>query len=249
MSPTNFAGRNLHAAGTAKDFPGAEMRLSSYHSHLCGILFSGHDVWHLHEDFRLRLLVSHAHEPGDLRRQSGICGGKHAACSLRAHAGPSDDADDSGRHLFYGIAMLDKFRAMGWKKPYLIFGMCDETFSINCTAEIPEDVDRGWFYFFVTLLNQIYWVLGATAGGLVGGLIRFNTEGLDFVMTAMFVVIFLEQWRKEKRHDSAAVGMVASVVCLGVFGAENFLIPTMVCILAVLTALRRPLEQKEADAQ
>ena len=153
------------------------------------------------------------------------------------------------RHLFYGIAMLDKFRGMGWKKPYLIFGMCDETFSINCTAEIPEDVDRGWFYFFVTLLNQIYWVLGATAGGLVGGLIRFNTEGLDFVMTAMFVVIFLEQWRKEKRHDSAAVGMAASVVCLAIFGADNFLIPTMGCILAVLTALRRPLEQKEADAQ
>ena len=153
------------------------------------------------------------------------------------------------RHLFYGIAMLDKFRGMGWKKPYLIFGMCDETFSINCTAEIPEDVDRGWFYFFVTLLNQIYWVLGATAGGLVGGLIRFNTEGLDFVMTAMFVVIFLEQWRKEKRHDSAAVGMAASVVCLAIFGADNFLIPTMICILAVLTALRRPLEQKEADAQ
>ena len=153
------------------------------------------------------------------------------------------------RHLFYGIALLDKFRGMGWKKPYLIFGMCDETFSINCTAEIPEDVDRGWFYFFVTLLNQIYWVLGATAGGLVGGLIRFNTEGLDFVMTAMFVVIFLEQWRKEKRHDSAAVGMAASVVCLAIFGADNFLIPTMVCILSVLTALRRPLEQKEADAQ
>lgn len=153
------------------------------------------------------------------------------------------------RHLFYGIALLDKFRGMGWKKPYLIFGMCDETFSINCTAEIPEDVDRGWFYFFVTLLNQIYWVLGATAGGLVGGLIRFNTEGLDFVMMAMFVVIFLEQWRKEKRHDSAAVGMAASVVCLAIFGADNFLIPTMVCILAVLTALRKPLEQKEADAQ
>ena len=155
----------------------------------------------------------------------------------------------NARHLFYGISMLEKYKGMGWKKPYLIFGMCDETFSINCTAEIPEDVDRGWFYFFVTLLNQIYWVLGATAGGLVGGLIRFNTEGLDFVMTAMFVVIFLEQWRKEKRHDSAAVGMAASVVCLAIFGADNFLIPTMVCILAVLTALRRPLEQKEADAQ
>ena len=146
------------------------------------------------------------------------------------------------RHLFYGISMLDKFKGMGWKKPYLIFGMCDETFSINYTAEIPEDVDHGWFYFFVTLLNQLYWVGGATLGGLLGNLIKFNTEGLDFVMTAMFVVIFLEQWLKEKHHVSEWVGLASAVCCLLIFGADNFLIPTMICILAALTALRRPIE-------
>ena len=148
------------------------------------------------------------------------------------------------RHLFYGIAMLDKYKGLGWKKPYLIFGLCDETFSVNCTAEIPPEVDLGWFYFFVTLLDQLYWVGGATLGGLLGSLISFNTEGLDFVMTAMFVVIFLEQWRKEPHHVSQWVGLAASVACLLIFGADNFLIPTMVCILAALTALRRPIEHR-----
>ena len=130
------------------------------------------------------------------------------------------------RHLFYGISMLDKFKELGWKKPYLIFGMC------------------GWFYFFVTLLDQLYWVGSATLGGVLGSLIRFNTEGLDFVMTAMFVVIFMEQWLKEKHHTSEWVGLLASVGCLLLFGADNFLIPTMVCILAALSALRCPLEKK-----
>lgn len=105
----------------------------------------------------------------------------------------------NARHLFYGISMLDKYRGTGWKKCYLIFGMCDESFSINCSAEIPKDVDRGWFMFFVTLLNHFYWFSGATLGGIFGSLLHFNTEGLEFVMTAMFVVIFLEQWRKERR--------------------------------------------------
>lgn len=149
------------------------------------------------------------------------------------------------RHLFYGISMLDKFRGLGWKKPYLIFGMCDETFSINCTAQIPDGIDRGWFYFFVTLLNHLYWFAGATLGGLLGNLIHFNTEGLEFVMASMFVVIFLEQWEREKRHISAYIGLAASVLCLLVFGADSFLIPTMVCITAFLTFLRRPIERKE----
>ena len=148
------------------------------------------------------------------------------------------------RHLFYGISMLDKFKGLGWKKPYLIFGMCDETFSINYTADIPAQIDRGWFYFFVTLLNHFYWFAASTLGGLVGSLLRFSTEGLDFVMTAMFVVIFLEQWLKEKRRVSEWVGLAASVGCLLVFGADRFLIPTMICILAALTALRRPLERR-----
>ena len=143
------------------------------------------------------------------------------------------------RHLFYGIAMLDKFKGTGWKKVYLIFGMCDESFSINCSAEIPAGIDKGWFMFFVTLFNQIYWVTGATLGGLLGALIPFNTEGLDFAMTAMFVVIFLDQWRKEKGHAASPIGLGASLVCLLIFGADNFLLPAMACILAFLTLLRR----------
>ena len=139
---------------------------------------------------------------------------------------------------------------MGWKKPYLIFGMCDETFSINCTANIPADVNRGWFYFFVTLLNHFYWFSGATIGGLVGSLLQSNTEGLDFVMTAMFAVIFVEQWLRRNRHISEWVGLAASVGCLLIFRADSFLIPTMICIFAALTALRKPLTHgMEAKAE
>lgn len=148
----------------------------------------------------------------------------------------------NARHLFYGISMLDKYRGTGWKKFYLIFGMCDESFSINYTAEIPEDTDRGWFMFFVTLLNQFYWFFGATLGGVFGSLIHFSTEGLDFVMTAMFVVIFLEQWLKEKNHVSAAMGILLSLLCLIAFGADHFMIPAMLAIFASLTLTRGRLE-------
>lgn len=149
----------------------------------------------------------------------------------------------NARHLFYGLSMLDKYRGTGWKKPFLIFGMCDESFSINYTAEIPEDVDRSWFMFFVTLLNHVYWFSGATLGGIFGSLIHFNTEGLDFVMTAMFAVIFMEQWLKEKRHTSALLGVGLSLLCLLVFGPGNFIIPAMLAILAALTGLRGRLEE------
>ncbi|WP_369297089.1 azaleucine resistance protein AzlC [uncultured Neglectibacter sp.] len=149
----------------------------------------------------------------------------------------------NARHLFYGISMLDKYRGTGWKKWYLIFGMCDESFSVNCTAQVPEDVDRGWFMFFVTLLNQLYWVTGATLGGIFGSFLHFNTEGLDFVMTAMFVVIFLNQWLKEKNHASSLLGLGLSLLCLIAFGADNFILPAMAAILAALTLLRRPLEK------
>jgi hypothetical protein len=152
------------------------------------------------------------------------------------------------RHLFYGLAMLDRFKGLGWKRFYLIFGMCDETFSINYTADIPEDVDRGWFMLFVTFLNQMYWFTGATIGGLAGSLLKFNTEGLSFVMTAMFVVIFLEQWKKEKRRWTAAVGIGASAACLAIFGPDSFMIPTMIAIITLLCLLRRPMGyEKLAD--
>ena len=149
------------------------------------------------------------------------------------------------RHLFYGISMLEKYKGTGWKKPYLIFGLCDESFSINYSSEIPEDVDKGWFMFFVTLLNHMYWFTGATLGGLLGSLLSFNTKGLSFVMTAMFVVIFLDQWLKEKQHISSVIGVLGSLLCLILFGSEHFMIPTMVCIVVFLTILRMPIEAKE----
>ncbi|MCH4206761.1 MAG: AzlC family ABC transporter permease [Solobacterium sp.] len=151
------------------------------------------------------------------------------------------------RHLFYGIAMLDKYKGTGKKKWYLIFALCDETFSINCSTEIPEGIDHGWFYFWVTFLNQCWWVSGALIGGLLGSLLTFNTKGLDFVMTAMFVVIFLEQFLKEKSHLSAWIGFGAAIICLVLFGKDQFLIPTMCVILLLLTALRKPIEERSVE--
>ncbi len=151
------------------------------------------------------------------------------------------------RHIFYGISMLEKYKGTGLKKLYLIFGMCDESFSINCSADVPAGVDRGWFMFFVTLLNQSYWVCGATLGGLLGSLINFNTEGIGFVMTAMFVVIFLEQWLKEKQHYSSLIGVLGSAICLIIFGAASFMLPTMVCILCLLSLFKKPIEKAGSE--
>lgn len=150
----------------------------------------------------------------------------------------------NARHLFYGLSMLEKMRGVGRKKWYLIFGMCDESFSINCTAKIPPGIDRGWFMFFVTLLNQAYWVAGATAGGLLGPLVTFDTKGIDFVMTALFVVIFVNQWLEQKQHFPALAGVLASAACLLVFGADHFIVPAMALILALLTIFRKPMEQR-----
>ena len=152
------------------------------------------------------------------------------------------------RHLFYGLTMLQRYRGYGLRSAYMIFAMSDETFSITCSAEPPEGVDRGWFMFFITLLDQIYWVASAAMGAALGSVLPFSTEGVDFVMTAMFVVIFLNQWEKEKQHASAIIGIAAPLVCLCIFGSGSFLIPSMVCILVALLLFRRPIEAKESEA-
>jgi len=149
----------------------------------------------------------------------------------------------NARHLFYGISMLDKYGSMGRKKYYLIFGMCDESFSINYTANIPDDVDKGWFMLFVTLLNHLYWFSGSTLGGIFGSFISFNTEGLGFVMTAMFIVIFLEQWLNEKNHTTAIIGFAVSIPCLIIFGKDSFLLPSMAAMLIALTVFRGKIEK------
>ncbi|MGI6453065.1 MAG: AzlC family ABC transporter permease [Syntrophomonadaceae bacterium] len=155
----------------------------------------------------------------------------------------------NARHLFYGISMLDKFRGTGKLKPYLIFGLCDETFSILCSTDPPPGVDRKWFMFFVTLLDHSYWVLGSAAGGMLGSMVSFNTKGLDFVLTALFVVIFVGQWKAQKDHKPAVMGVLCSVICLIVFGPGNFIIPSMLAILAVLTIYRKEYAKEQQLAE
>ena len=151
----------------------------------------------------------------------------------------------NARHLFYGISMLEKFNETGKIKPYLIFGMCDETFSILCTTEPPPNIDRRAFMLSVTLLNQSYWIIGGVIGGLIGPLLTFDTYGIDFVMAAFFVVIFLNQWQTKKNRSPALIGLGLSTVSLMIFGADNFIIPAMILIVLCLTLFRAPLERGE----
>ena len=155
----------------------------------------------------------------------------------------------NARHLFYGLSMLDKYKNTGWKKFYLIFGMCDESFTVNCTVTPPDDVDRGWFMFFVNLLNQIYWVSAATAGALLGYVVQFDTTGIDFVMTALFVVMFLNQWEEAKDHRPALVGLICSAVCLLIFRSSNFIVPSMIFIIVCFTAERKLSKKPEVAAK
>ena len=150
----------------------------------------------------------------------------------------------NARHLFYGLSMLEKYSGTGLKKPYLIFGMCDETFTINCSVIPPEDVDKGWFMFFVTLLDQIYWVVGSMLGAIVGSFLQFNTTGIDFVMTALFTVMLVNQWEEQKDHVPALIGLVGALLCLFVFGSDSFMIPAMILILVSLTLLDFSREHK-----
>lgn len=150
------------------------------------------------------------------------------------------------RHLFYGLAMLEKYRGYGLRSLYMIFAMSDETFSITCSAEAPAGTDPGWFMFFITLLDQFYWVASAALGSVVGSVLPFRTEGIEFVMTAMFAVIFLGQWEKNPQHGPALIGLVVPLCCRVIFGAESFLLPAMGCILVLLLVLRRPMEQRAA---
>lgn len=151
------------------------------------------------------------------------------------------------RHIFYGLSMLEKFKGLGIKKIYMIFGMVDETFSINYSANPPSDVDRGWFMFFVTFFDHLYWIMGSTLGAIFGTMINFSTEGIDFVMTSMFTVIFINQWQKDKSHLSALSGILLSGISVLIFGPDNFIIPAMIAIFLTLTLSRKYLEKKVGD--
>lgn len=139
------------------------------------------------------------------------------------------------RHLFYGISMLDKYKEAGKRKWYLIFALTDETFSLLCGDDSGIEADRKRDYWlFISLFDHIYWITGSVIGATVGSVITFNTEGIDFVLTALFITVFIEQWLSEKKHLPAIIGVMVSVICLILFGSENFLIPTMLLISLLL---------------
>ena len=149
----------------------------------------------------------------------------------------------NARHLFYGISMIQRYKGAGLKKAYLMFALTDETYSLVCNGDYPEGADPHEYYFLVSLLDQIYWVTGSVLGSLIGSVITFNTEGIDFAMTALFVTVFVDQWITTREHRPALIGVGASVLCLLLFGRENFLIPAMIAITVLLTVFRGSLER------
>lgn len=141
----------------------------------------------------------------------------------------------NARHLFYGISMLEKYKKIGKRKLYLMFSLTDETYSLLCNEKPHISKSQLLnYYLFVSVLNHSYWIIGSMLGALIGTLIKFNTEGIDFVLTALFITIFTEQWLSNKKHISAIIGVAASVLCLVVFGSESFLIPAMLLIALAL---------------
>ena len=145
----------------------------------------------------------------------------------------------NARHLFYGISMIDAYKGTGKKKPYLIFALTDETYSLVSREQLPQGVDRNSYFFLVSLFDQCYWVAGSALGSLAGSLIPMNFEGIDFALTALFVTIFVEQWLSSKDHFPAVVGVVSAVACLLLFGPDTFLIPTMILIAAIFILAHR----------
>lgn len=153
------------------------------------------------------------------------------------------------RHIFYGISMLDKFRNMGKRKLYMIFSLTDETYSLLFITKVPKEVDKSKFVLAIALLDQCYWIAGSVIGALAGHLIPFDSTGVEFAMTALFLVIMTEQWLSSKSHLPALAGLGSAVVCRLIFGASNFILPSMICILLILLSSRKKLEAGEKKTQ
>lgn len=151
------------------------------------------------------------------------------------------------RHLVYGLSMLEKFKGMGWRKIYMIFSLSDETYALLAGVKPPEGVDEKRFYFYLSALDHAYWILGSLIGSIAGSLIEINTEGIEFAMTALFVVIAIGQWQSGRQHFPAFLGAGGTLVCLLLFGGENgqFLIPALVVLVAGLLLARPTLERWE----
>ena len=144
----------------------------------------------------------------------------------------------NARHLFYSISMIERYKDKGKYKPYLIFSLTDETYSLLCDGQVPDEASGSRYRFFVSFFNQCYWVTGSVIGSLLGSVLPFSTEGIEFSMTALFIASFTEQWLTGGNHIPALTGFLCSLLCLVLFGPEHFLIPAMLLITLVLTAVQ-----------
>ena len=153
----------------------------------------------------------------------------------------------NARHLFYGISMIEPYKKSKGYKPYLIFSLTDETYSLVCTRETVDDIPYHKYCFLISLFNHIYWIIGTLLGVLIGTLVKFNTQGIEFAMTALFITVFVEQWKTTKNHFPALIGLGASITCLIIFGTSNFLIPSMITIIVLLLLGKKSFEKMEGN--
>lgn len=151
------------------------------------------------------------------------------------------------RHVFYGISLVERFNRFGRARWYMIFGLTDETYSLLCTTKVPKDVDEEKFLLAIVLMDHFYWILGSAIGAIAGTLLPISSEGIEFAMTALFVVIFIEQWMEKKNRIPEIIGIVVAFISLQVFGADSFVLPAMLCIMLVLFASRKKLEKGEDE--
>ena len=151
------------------------------------------------------------------------------------------------RHVFYGISLVERFNRFGKSRWYMIFGLTDETYSLLCTTKVPEDVEEEKFLLAISLMDHSYWVLGSVIGAIAGTVLPISSEGIDFAMTALFIVIFIEQWMEKKNRTPQMIGVVLAIVSLQIFGASNFVLPAMLSIIFVLLVARKKLDDEEGD--
>lgn len=148
------------------------------------------------------------------------------------------------RHIFYGLSLLSRFARMGKQRLYMIFSLTDETYSLYFITKVPKDVDENKFLLAIALLDQSYWIIGSVIGALAGSLIPFDAKGIDFAMTALFLVIFTEQWMSSRQHIPAMAGVGCGLVCLLIFGKDNFILPAMILIMVLLLSCRKLMEKE-----
>ena len=151
----------------------------------------------------------------------------------------------NSRHAFYGLTFIEKFKAMK-SRPYMIFSLTDETYSLLCSLKVPEGIDPSAMRFWIAILDQSYWILGSVIGAIIGGVLPFDTTGIDFAMTSLFTVIFVEQWLSTKCHIPALMGLAAAAVSLAILGPSNFILPAMLAICVTLVAMRSRLAKEVA---